>query len=93
MHAPIALAVPGIDRYVQNLVVAAIEGRDVTDGPTAFDGFSECWFVDRPAYDRAMATPEWARLVEDGPNLLDMEALEQGMSVIVEERVIMPAPS
>ena len=92
VHGRIALAVPGIDRYVQNLVVGAVDAQGVGDRPTAFDGFSECWFADQIGYERAMATPEWEKLVVDGPNLLDMDALESGMSVIVEERVIRPEP-
>ena len=92
VHGRIALAVPGIDRYVQNLVVGSVDAQGLSDRPTAFDGFSECWFADRIAYERAMATPEWEKLVVDGPNLLDMDALESGMSVIVEERVIRPEP-
>jgi uncharacterized protein (TIGR02118 family) len=93
VHGGIALEVPGIDRYVQNLVVASIGADGISDRPTAFDAFSECWFASRSAYEHAMATPQWQRLVADGPNLLDTDALEAGMSVIVEERVIIPEPA
>jgi uncharacterized protein (TIGR02118 family) len=93
VHGSIALEVPGIDRYVQNLVVASIDGAGVSDRAAAFDGFSECWFASRTAYEQAMTTPQWQRLVADAPNLLDTDALETGMSVIVEERVIIPEPS
>jgi uncharacterized protein (TIGR02118 family) len=93
VHGRLALAVPGIDRYVQNPVVASIEGGEISERRAAFDGFSECWFASRSAYERALATPEWERLVADGPNLLDEDALEAGMSVIVEERIIIPEPA
>jgi uncharacterized protein (TIGR02118 family) len=88
VHGPIALGAPGIDRYVQNRVVASIDGDRITDRPAGFDGFSECWFADLDAYQQAVSSPEWALLVEDGPKLMDMEALEAGMSAVVEERVI-----
>jgi uncharacterized protein (TIGR02118 family) len=93
VHGRIALDVPGIDRYVQNLVVASIDAHGVSDGPRAFDGFSECWFASRSAYEQAMSTPQWERLLADGPNLLDADALEAGMSVIVDEHMIIPEPA
>src|SRR5579871_2968430 len=62
VHGPIALRVPEIDRYVQNLVVASIGGDGVDDAPTAYDGFSECWFADREAYERALRHPAWRTL-------------------------------
>jgi uncharacterized protein (TIGR02118 family) len=93
VHGRIALDVPGIDRYVQNLVVASIDSDGISDQPAAFDGFSECWFASLSAYEQAMDAPQWERLVADGPNLLDADAVEAGMSVIVEERVIIPEPT
>ena len=92
VHGRIALEAPGIDRYVQNLVVGSIGAEGVGNDPVKYDGFSECWFASREAYERSMETPEWKGLVEDGPNLLDLYALEQGMSAVVEERVIKPEP-
>jgi hypothetical protein len=88
-HGEIALGVPGIDRYVQNLVVGAIDADGVTDGATAFDGFSELWFADADAYASAVASPAWADLVADGANVMDMDALEAGMGGVLEERVIL----
>jgi uncharacterized protein (TIGR02118 family) len=92
VHGPIALEAGGFDRYVQNLVVGSISPEGVGDEPVRYDGFSECWFASEEAYVRAVSTEGWARLVEDGPNLLDMAALESGMSVVLEERVIKPEP-
>jgi uncharacterized protein (TIGR02118 family) len=87
VHGPIALRVPGIDRYVQNLAVAAFDGDGQRDDMPAFDGFSECWFADRDAYLHSQASPEWDELAADGPNFMRMDALE-GMSAVLEERVI-----
>jgi EthD domain len=85
----VALQVPEIDRYVQNRVVASIDVDGVADRPVAFDGFSECWFADRDAYERAVASPPWAELDADGHRLMHMEALDAGMSGVVEERVLL----
>jgi uncharacterized protein (TIGR02118 family) len=87
VHGPLALEVPGIDRYVQHVAVAAIDGGGATDALPRFDGFSECWFADAGAFERAVASPEWARLAADGANFMDVDAL-RGMSALVEERVI-----
>jgi uncharacterized protein (TIGR02118 family) len=84
-------AVPEMDRYIQNHTIERIE----PEGPSSdsldsllFDGFSECWFADRGAFDRAMATPEWLAMNEDGSALFDWSAIWAGMSAILEERVI-----
>ena len=91
-HGPIALQVPWIDRYVQNLVVAPLGTAGVDhEVEMAFDGFSECWFADRDAFVRSIETDAWAELVEDGSAFLDMDALV-GMSAILEERTILPPP-
>jgi uncharacterized protein (TIGR02118 family) len=83
VHAPIACRAPGIDRYVQNLVVGPIAGGD----HVAFDGFSECWYADEAAYVRSQESAAWDELREDGGTFLDMAGLE-GMSAVLEERVI-----
>jgi uncharacterized protein (TIGR02118 family) len=85
------VAVPEMDRYVQNHVTERIEPEGPSTeslGTLAFDGFSECWFADRGAFDRAMATPEWLAMNEDGSALFDWSAIWAGMSAILEERVI-----
>jgi uncharacterized protein (TIGR02118 family) len=87
VHGAIALRVPGIDRYVQNLAIGSLGAAGVEDELPAFDGFSECWYADRDAYLRSQESPEWDELVTDGFEFLDMGALE-GMSAVLEERVI-----
>lgn len=47
-HRPLALRLPGIQRYVVNFVE---EGPD-----DAFDGVAELWFESREAVDAAYAT-------------------------------------
>jgi uncharacterized protein (TIGR02118 family) len=71
-HAELALATPGLVRYVQNHWVAGldVDSGQPSDAPV-WDGHAELWFADRPAYDAAMASSEWRRVVEDGPNLFE----------------------
>ena len=80
--------VPGIGRYVQNHVAAAIDSVGETDEiAMEFDGFSECWFEDRAAFERAMASDEWLRMNEDADGLFDIPFSLTGMSAVVEEQV------
>jgi uncharacterized protein (TIGR02118 family) len=81
--------VPGIGRYVQNHCAAAlgVEGADESL-ELKFDGFSECWFEDRAAFDLAMSSPEWLAMNEDAENLFDLEYILGGMSAVVEDNVV-----
>jgi uncharacterized protein (TIGR02118 family) len=84
-------AVPGIGRYVQSHCVAPLgaEGADESI-ELQFDGFSECWFEDRAAYERATASPEWEAMGEDAAGFCDVEFVG-GMAAVVEEHVVKPA--
>jgi uncharacterized protein (TIGR02118 family) len=74
----------GIDRYVQNHVVAPLaEGIQL-----GFDGFSECWFKDEAQFLQAINTPAWADAVVDGENLFDMSQL---WGAVLQERVVKAA--
>jgi uncharacterized protein (TIGR02118 family) len=81
--------VPGIGRYVQNHCVAPLgpEGADASID-LLFDGFSECWFEDRAAFELAMSSPEWLAMNEDAETFTDVDFILGGMSAIVEEHVI-----
>ncbi len=80
--------VPGISRYVQNHLVAAIDNVGETDEQMEFDGFSECWFADEAAFERAMASEEWLRMNDDAEGLFDIPFSLSGMSAVVNEHVI-----
>ncbi len=88
-HGSIAIESGEVGRYVQNLVTGGI-GSDgsITDDRVVYDGFSECWFADRAAYERAVASESWARLEQDAATLFDIEAMANGMSAVLDERVI-----
>ena len=80
--------VPGIGRYVQNHCVVPLDPVRVDESvELAFDGFSECWFEDRAAYERATTSPEWLAMNEDAVTFCDVPFIGR-MSAIVEENVV-----
>jgi uncharacterized protein (TIGR02118 family) len=89
-------AVPGIERYVQNHVVSGIGAEGIEDGSLPkFDGYSECWFADRAAFERMMATPEWLAMNSDAETLFDLEyrdmSAELDEVVVKDETAVAPA--
>ncbi len=84
-HAPMCVATPGIERYVQNHVSGRLPDR--TAEPLRFDGYSCGWWRDEAAFRASMDTDEWRALVADGDNVFDMAWLE-GMSGEVREHVV-----
>ena len=65
VHGPLAAKAPGMRRYVQNhAVMEAYTFRGMTH-----DGWSEAWFDDLDSLYRAVASPEWKALREDGATL------------------------
>lgn len=85
IHAPLAHAVPGVRRYVQNHIVDERHRPDIPTTDVEVDGVAELWFDDRDAMARANASPEAARLHADG-------ALFIGgiKTFIIEEQIIIP---
>ena len=85
IHAPLAHAVPGVRRYVQNHIEGERTRADIPTTEVAVDGIAELWYDDQAAMDRANASPEAKRLHDDG-------ALFIGgiKTFIIEEKVIIP---
>jgi uncharacterized protein (TIGR02118 family) len=69
VHGPLGAKVPGLRRYVQNHGI--VEAHAVLRGlrEVTHDGWSELWFDDLDSLRRAMATPEWQAMREDGERL------------------------
>jgi uncharacterized protein (TIGR02118 family) len=85
IHAPLAHAVPGVRRYVQNHIEGERRRADIPETEVAVDGIAELWYDDRAAMDRANASPEAKRLHDDGARFIG------GIkSFIIEEKVIIP---
>ena len=89
VHAPLALAQPGMVRYVQNLVTGLIGDGGAIGPPegAGFDGLAEVWFTDEEAWERASASEAWKASYADCVNFLDMSE-STGLAASVEERVI-----
>ena len=85
IHAPLAHAVPGLRRYVQNHIIDERHRRRRSRWSGCPAGVAELWFDDLAAMQRANASPEAKRLHDDG-------ALFIGgiKTFIIEEKVIIP---
>ncbi len=65
-HAPLAHAVPGLRRYVQNHIKGERTRADIEATPVEVDGIAELWFDDEAALAKAAQTPEMKALHADG---------------------------
>ena len=66
IHAPLALKVPGLRRYVQSHIVEDRKRPDVPPLDVEIDGIAELWYDDRESLARALASPEGKALYADG---------------------------
>jgi uncharacterized protein (TIGR02118 family) len=70
IHAPLALAVPGLRRYVQNHIQAERRRADIAETNLEIDGIAELWFDDPAALEAAARTPEMKALQADGATFI-----------------------
>lgn len=68
VHGELSRRVPGMLRYVQNLVTEEVPHPHLPAGVSGVDGFAEIWFKDRASMEAALATEEMRTLFADGPN-------------------------
>jgi uncharacterized protein (TIGR02118 family) len=66
IHAPLALAVPGLRRYLQSHILEDRKRPDVPPLDVEIDGIAELWYDDRESLARALASPEGKALYADG---------------------------
>jgi uncharacterized protein (TIGR02118 family) len=66
IHAPLALKVPGLRRYVQSHILEDRKRPDVPPLDVEIDGIAELWYDDRDSLARALASPEGKALYADG---------------------------
>src|SRR5581483_4209569 len=79
--------------YVQSHVrgpLPAVSG--VAEEETLFDGYSCAWWNDRADFQKAMSTPAWQRILEDGPKVFDVDWL-WNMSAHIEEHPMIEGPA
>jgi uncharacterized protein (TIGR02118 family) len=90
-HGALGRRVDGLRSYVQNHVVGAIGAQGESSAQVRFDGYSVHEYDDREAFESALASPAFADIIADGPNVFSMESME-GMSGVLEERVMRDGP-
>ena len=84
-HGPLALAVPGIRRYVQSHITGTRGRPDIPETDVQIDGIAELWYDDLESMQRAGATPEMKALTDDGALFIG-----QIKTYVIEERQIIP---
>jgi uncharacterized protein (TIGR02118 family) len=85
IHGPLALAVPGIRRYVQSHITGTRTRPDIPETDVEVDGIAELWYDDLESMQRAGASPEMKRLTDDGALFIG-----RIKSYVIEERQIIP---
>jgi uncharacterized protein (TIGR02118 family) len=70
VHGPLIAKIPGLRKYTQHHVHSEL--LDNMDTP--IDGIAELWFDNEEAQKAAYATPEYAAVVADEPNLFEMNS-------------------
>ena len=70
IHAPLAHAVPGVRRYVQNHIAGERTRADIPATEVAIDGVAELWFDDQAAMEAAARSPEMKALHADGARFI-----------------------
>jgi uncharacterized protein (TIGR02118 family) len=83
IHGPLALAVPGLRRYVQNHIQAERTRPDIPAPDVEIDGVAELWFDDQAALEAAARTPEMKALQADGAKFIG-----RIKSYVVEEKFV-----
>jgi len=83
VHAPLALAVPGLRRYVQNHIEGERTRPDIPATAVEIDGVAELWFDDQASLEAAARTPEMKALHADGAKFIG-----RIKSYVVEEKFI-----
>jgi uncharacterized protein (TIGR02118 family) len=83
IHAPLALGVPGLRRYVQSHIVEVRQRPDIPTLDVEIDGVAELWYDDRESMARALGSPEAKALHADGALFIG-----QIKTFTMEERII-----
>ena len=88
LHAPLALKVPGLRRYVQNHIAGERGRADIPATDVDVDGIAELWYDDRAAMETATQSAEMKALHADGALFIG-----RLKSYVVEELVVMGEPT
>ena len=69
-HAPMALGVPGLRRYVLQLIFAEPTRPDIPSTEASADGIAELWFDDEAQMRQVLASPEMRALRAHGATFI-----------------------
>ncbi len=83
IHAPLAHAVPGLRRYVQNHIRGERRRVDIGETVIEIDGIAELWFDNPAVFEAAVKTPEMQALHADGARFIG-----RIKTYVVEEKVV-----
>ena len=83
VHAPLAHAVPGLRRYVQNHITGERTRADIPATAVEIDGVAELWFDDQATFEAAARSPEMKALHADGALFIG-----RIRSYVVEEKTV-----
>jgi uncharacterized protein (TIGR02118 family) len=78
-HAEITAKVPGLRSYVQNMCLPD------DNGEPPYDGVAVLGFDDAQSMAKALATPEWAAVMDDVPKFLDVDRV---VIMLAEDNVV-----
>ena len=65
-HAPLVRAVPGVRRYVLSFVIDEPTTANAPIQAMRVDAMAELWYDDKAALQRAAASPELKRVLDNG---------------------------
>jgi len=83
VHAPLAHAVPGLRRYVQNHIRDVRARADIAETAVEIDGVAELGFDDQQSFEVAARSPEMKALQADGAKFIG-----RVKSYVVEEMIV-----
>lgn len=66
-HAAAVDRIPGLRRYVQHHTTVGPDGAE-----PEYAGLGEIWFDDAESAGAALASPEWAAVIEDAETFMDL---------------------
>ncbi|MHA7209599.1 EthD family reductase [Arthrobacter sp. MDT1-65] len=69
-HIPLVLSVPGVQAYVQNRCVPGPDGER-----PPYTGLGEVWFDNPETAAAAAQSPEWAAVVADAQQFMDLSRI------------------
>ena len=87
VHAPLALGIPGLRRYVQNHLMGERTRADIETTAVEVDGIAELWFDDESSLAKAAQSPEMKALHDDGALFIG-----RIKSWVVHEHIVIPRP-